>query len=348
MNFFIYLKNRTIAILAILAMSIVLFATLYIAGVTPFIIWYSICLIVIVSFVGLIADYLHRFGFYKRLSQDLKAMDVNAFLTSSMSAAPTTYEEQLFYEALKAMSKSMADRLAKNRAASREYREYIEMWVHEIKTPISAAHLIAQNNPGQATDAMDLQLSKVESLVEQALFYARGAALDRDFSIRSVRLESVVRAALRANARALIDAGVAPHLEHLAYCVKADPKWLEFILSQLLINAAKYRREDLAPGESEVRISADQKEVSAGTYVTSLTVFDNGIGIPAQDIPRVFDKAFTGENGRKYAKSTGIGLYLVHQLCTKMGLSVSVSSEVGVGTEVTITFSESMADLLAR
>ncbi|EPD78355.1 HAMP domain-containing sensor histidine kinase [Atopobium sp. oral taxon 199] len=346
MNFFIYIKNRTIAVLAVFAMSVALYATLYVAGVDTFVIWYCICLIVIVALVGLIADYIHRRAFYRELSQNLTAMSEHAFLAPSMSAIPATYEERLFHEALVAMSKSMMDRLAESKTASREYREYIEMWVHEIKTPISAAHLIAQNNPDAATDAMDVQLSKVESLVEQALFYARGTALDRDFSIRPVSLEKVVRVSLRTNARALIDAHVTPRLEHLACSVRTDPKWLSFIVSQLLINAAKYRREDLPLGTSFVTVSAVQKEVSTGTRVTELIVADNGIGIPEQDLSRVFDKAFTGENGRRYAKSTGIGLYLVHQLCTKMGLSISVTSQVGAGTTFTITFRESMLDLL--
>ena len=153
------------------------------------------------------------------------------------------------------------------------------MWVHEIKTPIAAAHLVAQNNPSLPMDDVQTQLTKIESLVEQALFYARSASVDRDFSIRDVNLQSIVKDALKNNARVFIDAGVSPHFDDLAHVVKADPKWLEFILRQLLINAAKYSNPELAPGEKNVWISASVLESREGTTSTTLFIKDNGIGI---------------------------------------------------------------------
>ena len=127
-----------------------------------------------------------------------------------MLDTPSTLEERLFKDALSSMSKSMMDQLADEHMQSKAYREYIEMWVHEIKTPIAAAHLVAQNNPSLPMDDVQTQLTKIESLVEQALFYARSASVDRDFSIRDVNLQSIVKDALKNNARVFIDAGVSP------------------------------------------------------------------------------------------------------------------------------------------
>ena len=219
------------------------------------------------------------------------------------------------------------------------------MWVHEIKTPIAAAHLVAQNNPSLPMDDVQTQLTKIESLVEQALFYARSASVDRDFSIRDVNLQSIVKDALKNNARVFIDAGVSPHFDDLAHVVKADSKWLEFILRQLLINAAKYSNPELAPGEKNVWISASVLEPREGTTSTTLFIKDNGIGIPEEDLARIFDKGFTGQNGRKYAKSTGMGLYLCYELCRKMGLKLAVSSTIGKGSTFSITFNQSFTDL---
>lgn len=225
------------------------------------------------------------------------------------------------------------------RAEQREYRDYIETWVHEVKTPIAAARLVAANNPNPGTEAMDAELGRVEDYVDQALYYARSSSVERDFQVRDVRLSDAVRAALRRNARTLIDAHMVPELTDLDFTVRTDPKWLEFMLGQLLGNAAKYGR----PGEERprVRIWGERRETGLDAWETVLFVEDNGIGIPAADLGRVFDKGFTGENGRRYARSTGIGLYLVRELASKMGLTVQAASEEGRWTRMAISFPDS-------
>lgn len=291
--------------------------------------------LVLAAAVALLLDWLHRRVFYQRLSDVLDSLD-ETYLATELLDRPGFLEGELFYDALDRESKAMRDHVAAARRERREYREYVETWVHEIKTPIAAAHLVARNNPSPEMDAVDAELDAIEGYVEQALYYSRGTSLDRDFQIREVVLADVVRDALRHKARTLIGARVAPVLGELDAVVHADPKWLSFVLGQVLVNAAKYRREDGEQGH--VRIWAERRETGLDSWVTLLVLADDGIGVPAADVGRVFDKGFTGENGRRFARSTGMGLYLVRELCEKMGVSVWMESEEGAGATVFLSF----------
>ena len=180
------------------------------------------------------------------------------------------------------------------------------------------------------------EVDAIEGYVEQALYYSRGTSLDRDFQVREVKLADVVHDALRRKARTLIGARVVPELGGLDFTVRADPKWLSFVIGQVLVNSAKYRRP--GEGEGHVRVFAERRETGLDAWETVLSIEDDGVGIPASDVGRVFDKGFTGENGRRFARSTGMGLYLVRQLCEKMGLTAWASSEEGAGTTVCLGF----------
>lgn len=290
--------------------------------------------LVLAATLALVLDWLHRRSFYLRLTDALDALD-ETYLATELTERPSSLEGQIFYDALDRESKAMRDRIAAARRRSREYREYVETWVHEIKTPIAAARLVARNNPSPATDSMDAELDQIEGYVEQALYYSRGTSLERDFQIRQVVLADVVREALRHKARTLIGAHLAPELGELDYTVRADPKWLSFVIGQVLVNAAKYRGEK---DGGVVRVWAERQETGLDAWETRLAIADDGIGIPDADVGRVFDKGFTGENGRRFARSTGMGLYLVRELCEKMGVSAWLESEQGVGTTVYLAF----------
>ena len=287
---------------------------------------------------ALVLDWLHRRAFYQRLEDALSSLD-ETYLATELIERPAFLEGQLFYDALDRESKAMRDRIASARRRQREYREYVETWVHEVKTPIAAARLVARNNPSPATESMDAELDQIEGYVEQALYYSRGTSLDRDFQIRQVSLADVVRDALRHKARTLIGAHVAPELGELDFTVRADPKWLSFVIGQVLVNAAKYRGEKDGPGR--VRIWAERRETGLDAWETVLEIADDGVGIPVADVGRVFDKGFTGENGRRFARSTGMGLYLVRELCDKMGVGAWLESVEGEGTTVFLGFPDS-------
>ncbi len=206
------------------------------------------------------------------------------------------------------------------------HREYVEGWVHEVKAPLAAARLLAEACGGEGLVS---ELDDVERLVEQALFYARSSAVEKDYFIRETSLEEPVKAVLRRHARQFIGHRVAVELDGLGLTVFTDRKWLEFILAQILTNAVKYRRADGAA----VRIWAEMRDDGV-----MLCVEDNGVGIPAADLGRVFEKGFTGANGRRYGRSTGVGLFLARKLCQALGHGISLESVEGEWTRVSLIF----------
>jgi signal transduction histidine kinase len=257
-----------------------------------------------------------------------------------------------FAEGDGAVDALQATLLAANRlvsdSTSREadYRDFIETWVHETKTPLAAAELMVQNLGDDRLRPLSRELEQVNAYVEQALFYARGASLERDYLVRSCRVGELVRAALKSRMSQLIGAHVSVDLSGLAcvdgpdgptvYC---DPKWLEFVLGQLLDNAVRYRCDPQTDGRApRIRFDARVEDGGRAGETVVLSVTDNGSGIREADLGRVFDKGFTGANGRSRRRSTGIGLYLVATLCQKMGLDVGVDSEEGAWTRVDVLF----------
>lgn len=284
--------------------------------------------------------------FYDDLA-DMSRLLGNPRLVTDAVACPEFPEGRVAYDALAAMAKSAGDEAAEARRQVEDYRAYVETWVHEAKSPIAAARLMAENlradpdaarrDPGRLV-ALDDELARVEGYVEQALFYARSESVERDYLVRRHDLRSLVSEALRANARALIAARVTPEMgEGLGLEVFCDDKWLVFVLGQLLQNSARYAREG-AEGGARVAFSARLLDEGLASERVELLVADNGCGCSAADLPRVFERGFTGENGRTHRRSTGLGLWLVARLCAKMGLAVSADSREGEGFCVRLGF----------
>ena len=231
-------------------------------------------------------------------------------------------------DVLRQTTKSMNDDIADYHRMNAEYQDYIETWIHEIKIPISCIDLICENNKGEMASGVKEELSRIDGYVEQALYYARSTNLEKDYMIREIRLDKLIKETLKKHSKQLISAKATPHFDNLSQTVYGDPKWLEFILGQLIANSIKYKKETLT-----LTFSACEEQDYVLLYVS-----DDGIGIPESELPRIFEKGFTGTNGRSYTKSTGIGLYLCRKLCNKMHLSISATSVSGQGTTIQITF----------
>ena len=285
---------------------------------------------------GLLYEYMKKNQYYKSVKNSLDSLD-QKYLLSELLERPDFYDGVFFYEVLKTVSKAMNDKIAELQEETYDYREYIETWVHEVKTPIASSRLIIENNKNSVTQSLLEELLKIEGFVQQALYYARSNSVEKDYLIKSTPLLEAVRSAVKKNAPAFIQSRVSVYLNDLDGEVFTDVKWLDFILCQLISNAIKYRRKDNA----RLDIYARESEQSV-----SLFIRDNGIGIPPQDVDRVFDKGFTGENGRRHGKATGIGLYLCQKLCKKLGLDLELNSKVGEGTVVHIRFPKSRMYLL--
>ena len=212
-----------------------------------------------------------------------------------------------------------------------DYKEYIELWIHEVKIPIAASKLMIQNNKNQITKSIDEELDKVENYTEQALFYARSNTVEKDYIINKTNLKEIVNGAILKNKTTLLNEKVSIELTNLkSEEVYTDSKWAVFIINQIIQNAIKYSKKE----NKKIEISSKEKNEKVILYIK-----DNGIGIKKGEITRVFEKGFTGENGRAIGqKSTGIGLYLCKKLCDKLGLGIELNSEKGEGTEVRIIF----------
>ena len=290
------------------------------------------------AFVPLISEYIKKKSFYDSLVHIFDSLDKKNLIAEVISP-PGFKEGMILYEIVRGSNKAMLEEINKYRYMQEEYREYIELWIHEVKTPIASSRLIADNNKSEAMDCLSEELRKIESYVEQVLFYSRSNTVEKDYIIKEINLQKLCFDSLKRNASLFIQNGISVITENLDVTVYSDEKWLQFILNQLLTNSVKYSDKT----DAYVKIVAKELENSV-----LLSVQDNGVGIGKSELPRIFDKGFTGSNGRKNERSTGIGLYICKKLCDKLGLDIKASSEIGKGTEIIIMLPKSsMYDVIS-
>lgn len=249
------------------------------------------------------------------------------YLISEVMELPEQAEDQVYYRLLKMAGKSMLEQISEVKRERLEYKEYIEQWIHEIKTPITAMKLLCENHRTDWTKELLLELEKTNRFTEQALYFARSEYTEKDYSVREMALAQVVHQAIADNKYLLLQSGMRLEIKEIQDTVYSDEKWVRFILNQLIANAVKYRA-----GQPVLRFSACRQQDQV-----VLMVEDNGIGISPADLPRIFEKGFTGQNGRIVHQSTGIGLYLCKRLCEKLGIGISANSE-GKGTTISLSF----------
>ncbi len=270
--------------------------------------------------------------YWKRKRQMQKLLDIagqlsERYLISEVMELPEQAEDQVYYQLLKMAGKSMLEQIGEVRRERLEYKEYIEQWIHEIKTPITAMKLLCENHRTVWTKELLQELEKTNRFTEQALYYARSEHTEKDYSVREMSLSQVVHQAIADNKYLLLQSGVRLEVEEMEDTVYSDEKWVRFILNQLIANAVKYRS-----GQPVLRFSTRRQQDQV-----ILVVEDNGIGISPADLPRVFEKGFTGQNGRMVQQSTGIGLYLCKRLCDKLGIGIAAESS-GQGTAISLAF----------
>lgn len=283
-----------------------------------------------------VSEYLRRRTFYQKLLQNIASLD-RAYLVLETLARPNFYDGAVLYEALYAINKSMAEVVQSYEIEADEFRDYIEMWIHEVKTPLATLSLMNKDRKIAA------QLSRLDSYVEQVLYFARAENAEHDYLIKSTSLAEIIKNVATRNRDLLLASNVDFAVSNLDHEVFTDSKWLEFIINQILQNSVKYQSKTIT-------ISA--KDTAERTV---LTITDDGLGISAKDLPRVFEKSFTGENGHGTTsaansrisrnslpssgqKSTGMGLYIAKTLCDKLGHQIEISSPNQKGTIVEITF----------
>ena len=266
--------------------------------------------------------------YLKNLTDTIEGLDRKYLLPEIINEA-RFQEERIINEVLKECNKSMHEKVKHYKDEQIEYREYIETWVHEIKTPIASAKLILENDDSNLSSRINYEMKRVEGFIEQVLYYARSSDVSKDYIIKEFSLRNVVMKVVKSNSRDFINRNIKLSIKEIEGSIFSDAKWVEFIINQIIINAVKFS----IPNKGEVSIFS---KINENNII--LTIEDNGVGISEKDIDRVFEKGFTGENGRKFGKSTGIGLYLCKKLCDKLGIGISLSSKEGLGTRVNIVF----------
>ena len=329
MNFKLFLKEKAITILLLLFSIITIEIFLMAYNVGMFIKIYIPLIIMGLYVVSIAIEYFKKKKFYDNLSNMLEELEEKYLITEIINT-PDFLEGKILKNTIEAIDKSMLENVNKYKYMTEDYKEYIELWIHEIKIPIAASKMVIENNKNEVTKSIDEELNKVENYIEQALFYARSNTVEKDYYIRKVVLKEIVNESIKKNKSSLIQEKISIDIHDLDIEVNTDNKWIVFILNQIIQNSIKYRKKE----NSVIEMYANQGKENVILYIK-----DNGIGIKQGEITRVFEKGFTGTNGRlSNKKSTGIGLYLCKKLCNKLGIGIELNSVQNEGTEVKLVF----------
>lgn len=290
---------------------------------------YVVASIILSLLISMLIEYYSKKSYYNNLLEKLDELDQKYLLSEVISKA-NFQDGNLFKEILEETGKSMLENVNKYKYAQEDYKEYIELWIHEIKTPILASKLIIENNKNEITKNIEEELDKIENYTEQALYYARSNTVEKDYIITKTNLKDIVNMSIIKNKTIILNNKIELDIHDLEKQVYTDSKWVVFILNQVIQNSIKYSKNK----NQSIEIYAEEQKEKVTLYIK-----DNGLGIKKSELSRVFEKGFTGENGRIIGKkSTGIGLYLCKKLCDKLQLAININAEQNVGTEVTIVF----------
>ncbi len=294
----------------------------------------SISLIIAISLLGLInflliffLSYFKKKIFYDNLLNNLELLDKKYLVLETLSK-PSFYEGELLFNILYDINKSMIENVNIYKNSVADFKDYVEMWIHEVKIPISSLVLMMHNKKN--IDKRFIQeIRKLDNYIDQVLFYVRSNYTEQDFLFKKINLNKIISQVAIKNIDDLRLNKVNLEVLVSDIVITTDPKWLEFIINQIVNNSIKYKKEN----NSYIKIYSKSYQDRV-----SLFIEDNGIGIPRKDLSSVFNKSFTGENGRNTTKSTGMGLYIAKKLCMKLGHKIEINSREGEGTTLIITF----------
>lgn len=323
-----YIKDKGLFIAINLMIFMITSFLMYSANVASVIIFLIFCVWFLPLFSYMLIEYIKFRKYFNTVENILENLD-KKYLLPEILKEPNFIEGEKINYIIQMLSRDMHENVKYYKNIQEEYREYIEMWVHEIKTPIASTKLLIENNTNEITRKIYTQIDKIENFVEQVLYYSRSDEVGKDYIIKKIELSQIVKRVVKKNQRDFIGKRISLRLGELDEVIYSDAKWIEFILNQIVGNAIKYSKGQ------EDKIKIESKKLANSVI---LTIEDNGVGISERDLNRVFEKGFTGENGRKFGKSTGIGLYLCKKLCNKMGLGLNIESEEDKGTKVTVIF----------
>ena len=326
-----YLKDKIIIIvLVILTYFIILSFMIGFKIVDEFRWCFTIlyCLLFIIIFLY---DFFRKYFYYKDILSKLELLD-EKYLICEMISKPNFLDGEIFYQMLYEINKSMNENIRDYREKINDFKEYVELWIHEVKIPLSALILYTHNK--KIDKALVKEINRVDNYLEQILYYIRVENTEADYIIKEVDLNKVIRDVMLKNKDILLERNIEITSDVRDSKVLTDYKWLEFMINQVISNSMKYMRNI---ENKKIEIRAYKKD-----NCVVLEILDNGMGIPKSDLSRVFNKTFTGQNGRKVPGSTGMGLYIVSNLCKKLGHKLEIESNEGEYTKVKFVFDDNL------
>ena len=331
MNFKKYLLDKFIEILIVIFGYIIILMML-LAFKIPSQVIIGITIVFSIIYLAIILiSYFKRRGFYNNLINNVGKLD-KKYLVLEMLNEPSFYDGEILYQILYEINKSMNENVKQYEIGLLDFKEYIELWIHEIKLPIASLTLLNHNQKKKIDKRYVEQIRKIDDYVDQILYFVRSENAEKDYLIKETNLKKVINNVAMKNKDDLLENNINFLVEAKDVMVLTDSKWLEYIINQIVSNSIKYIRNEV---DSIIKLQVEDL-----TNQINLHIYDNGIGIPEKDIRRVFEKTFTGENGRNRSKSTGMGLYIVKKLCEKLGHKIIIESVQNEYTEVIIAFSK--------
>ena len=323
-----YMKSRKYILLLFLLCSIVHVIVLFVYGHETEPVWYATVLfLILLAIIG-----FFDFGRQRKKYKLLQDYDVNSEKSLRELLGETDPVAIQYSKIISGLQENLREQDNSYRRREKEASDFYTMWVHQIKTPIAALQVLLQTD-AENVSGMKGELFKIERYVDVVLNYLRMDDMNSDLLLKHYSLESMVKQAVKKYTPLFIQSKLSLKLEDLEGKVLTDEKWTVFVLEQILSNALKYTKK----GGIRIYARTDvEKEITA----TKLTIEDTGIGICAEDLPRIYDRAFTGYNGRDDKKASGLGLYLCKTILQRVGHDIAIASEQGQGTAVTITFYE--------
>lgn len=319
-TFFHYLKYKSRTLLAVFGAVLLFFVSFYLYQLPMKAVLYPTALCGLLGIFCLIWDFSHV---WKKEQFFKKAMEWTAEMIEELPKSDSLPEEAChgLIEKL-----CLENQLEKERADGRyqSMMDYYTVWAHQIKTPIAAMRLSLQNEDSDFSRKLQSDLDRIENYVEMVLTFLRLDSDSTDYVIREYRMDDILRPAIKKFAREFIGRKLAMRYEGTDCIVVTDEKWLSFVVEQIISNAVKYTKT----GGVSIYMESEN----------CLCIEDTGIGIAAEDLPRIFENGFTGCNGRLDKKASGIGLYLCRQICRRLGHTITAESVPGKGTKIRLCF----------
>ena len=323
-----YLKDNLVGIIIYLSTIILIVLILNAFKMPIFVSIICFCIFIICGISIITISYIKKNSFYKNYLSNLEKLS-KKYLILETIPEPNTYEEKILVNSLYDINKSMIENINEYQRSTIEFKEFVELWIHEVKIPISSMVLKCHNNKEKYDRAFLSLIRRLDNQIDEVLYYVRSENTEKDFAIAEVSLKEVIRNVGLKNKDDLLESNIDFITDLKDLKINTDKKWLEFIINQIINNSIKYKKDK----DSYIKISAfEQSEKKV------LEIYDNGIGIPSKDLKRVFEKSFTGSNGREKVKSTGMGLYIVKKLCDKLGHNIKIESKEKEYTKVIIEF----------